>query len=267
MTRSIAHISDLHFGAEDPAVVAALAADIAADPPALVAVSGDLTQGARHSEFAAARAFLDALGAPVLAVPGNHDITPYDLLERFTDPYARWRRHVAEETEPMWQDGGVAVVGLNTARRGGFYLNWARGRVGRTRLARLEARLAALPPDTFRIVVAHHPFLPPALQPAARLVGGAREALAAFARHGVGLVLSGHLHLDDVQQVPDLPPHRPMLVVQAATSTSRRLRGTPNAYHRITVEDGRAHIATRVWDSGAWRTAPPREVAAHVTEA
>ena len=58
MTR-IAHLTDLHFGAEDPAVVEALVADLAADPPDLVAVSGDLTQRARLTEFRAARAFLD----------------------------------------------------------------------------------------------------------------------------------------------------------------------------------------------------------------
>jgi 3',5'-cyclic AMP phosphodiesterase CpdA len=254
--RTIAHLSDLHFGAEDPAVVAALAADIAADPPDLVAVSGDLTQGARHSEFAAARAFLDALRAPVLAVPGNHDITPYDLIERFTDPYRRWRLHVGPETEPVWQDGHVAVIGLNTARRGGFYLNWARGRVGRQRLAALEQKLAALPAGPFRIVVAHHPFVAPALLPEARLVGGAATALAALARHGVGMLLSGHLHLPDVQHLPEMPPHLlPLQVVQAATSTSRRLRGTPNAYHRIRVENGRARVEQRVWDGSSWRGA------------
>lgn len=253
MTRCIAHLSDLHFGAEDPAVVAALAADIAQQPPDLIAVSGDLTQGARHREFAAAMTFLRALPAPVLAVPGNHDITPYDLLERFSDPYRRWRQHVAPQTEPVWTDAEVAVIGLNTARRGGLYLNWARGRVSRDRLARVEERLASLPSGLFRIVVAHHPFVAPALAPAAQLVGNAGSALAAFARHGVGLVLTGHLHLPDVQPAIESSG---MLLVQAATSTSRRLRGTPNAYHRITVEGGRARVATRIWDGSTWQDTP-----------
>jgi 3',5'-cyclic AMP phosphodiesterase CpdA len=246
----IAHLTDLHFGAEDPAVVTALAADIAALRPDLVAVSGDLTQRARHREFQAAAQFLRALPAPWLAVPGNHDVTPHDLLERFADPWGRWRRYVAAETEPAWVDGNVAVVGLNTARRGGFYLNWARGRVGEARLARLEARLAALPEGLFRIVVAHHPFSAPAARPGARLVGGAAPALEAFARHGVQLVLTGHLHLPDI--APVVPGARLMLV-QGATATSHRLRGMPNAWHRITVADGVARVATRSWDGSAWR--------------
>lgn len=250
----IAHLTDLHFGAEDPAVVAALAADVGAARPDLVAVSGDLTQGARHREFAAAAAFLRGLATPVLAVPGNHDVTPYRLLERFADPWRRWRQHIAPETEPVWSDGQVAVVGLNTARRGGFYVNWARGRVDAARLARLEARLAAVPRGVFRIVVAHHPFSAPALRPGARLVGGAAPALAAFARHDVGLVLTGHLHLPDIAPVPGAR----MLLVQGSSATSHRLRGAPNAWHRIEVRDGAAEVAGRVWDGRGWRDMLPQ---------
>ena len=250
MTR-IAHLTDLHFGAEDLRVVAALIEDVAAAAPDLVAVSGDLTQRARHGEFHAAVQFLRALGAPVLAVPGNHDVTPFDLFERFADPWFRWRRHVGPETEPVWIDGQVAVVGLNTARRGGLYLNWARGGVGRARLARLEARLAALPRDLFRIVVAHHPFAAPALRPGARLVGGAAPALQAFARHDVRMVLSGHLHLPDIAPIPGAR----MMLVQGATATSHRLRGAPNAWHLIRVRDHVPDIVTRHWDGRRWRAA------------
>ena len=252
MTRCIAHLSDLHFGAEDPAVVAALAADLHRSPPDLLVVSGDLTQRARHREFAAAMTFLRQVKAPLLAVPGNHDMTAYDLLERFVDPYRRWRHHVGPETEPVFADAEIAVIGLNTARRGGFYLNWARGGVSRGRLSRLEQRLEALPEGLFRVVVAHHPFVAPALAPGARPVGNARPALAAFARLGVGLVLTGHLHLGDVR------PHTAggPLLVQAATATSWRLRGTPNAYNRILVQDGQATVTTRIWAGAAWQDEP-----------
>jgi 3',5'-cyclic AMP phosphodiesterase CpdA len=248
----IAHLSDLHFGAEIPAVVEALAEDLAAAKPDLVAVSGDLTQRARHREYAAAAAFLRRLPAPVIAVPGNHDVTAYDLIERFTDPWRRWHDHVAPETEPVWTDAEVGVVGLNTARRGGFYLEWERGRVGRTRLARLEARLSALPEKLFRIVVAHHPFAAPAASPAARLVGGFAPALQAFARHRVGMVLTGHLHLPDIAPAAGMR----LILVQGSSATSHRLRGAPNAWHRVTVKDGVAEVASRIWDGEGWRDAP-----------
>ncbi|WP_137180642.1 metallophosphoesterase [Roseomonas sp. AR75] len=249
----IAHLSDLHFGAEDPAVVAAIGADVAAAKPDLVVISGDLTQRARTREYLAAAAFLRSLPAPWFAVPGNHDMPSFELLERFADPWRRWRRHVSAETEPVWTDDRVGVVGLNTTRRGGFDLEWERGRIGRGRLARLEARLAALPPHLFRIVVGHHPFAAPADSPAARLVGGAARALAVFARQRVGMVLSGHLHLADVAQAAGTR----ILLVQGATATSHRLRGKPNAWHRIAVTGDSVEVVSRVWDGSAWADARP----------
>ena len=161
----IAHITDLHFGAEDPAVVAALLDELNADPPDLVAISGDLTQGARIGEFRAARAFMDRLRSPSLAVPGNHDISPYNLIERFSDPYARWRRIISPETAPMWRNERVAVLGLNSARRLGLHWDWSRGRVTHHRLMRLLAQLQALPAEMVKIVVVHHPLLPPLAEP------------------------------------------------------------------------------------------------------
>ncbi|TCZ59763.1 metallophosphoesterase family protein [Roseicella aquatilis] len=268
----IAHLSDLHFGAELPEVVAALAAELNRDPPALVAISGDLTMRARSREFRAARAFIDGLRAPVLAVPGNHDLVAYWLAERYLDPYARWRKHVSAETEPVFQDGRIGVVGLNTARRAGWYLDWSRGRVSSERLARCEARLATLPPGLVRIVVAHHPFLPPRADPEARRVGGAGRALAAFARQGVRLVLSGHLHVGDVAQPAQqagaaakgtaetsTAAEGPLTVVLSSTTTSRRLRGEPNAFNEIRIaEDGRVEVVARAWDGTRWAPVSPQ---------
>lgn len=252
MTR-IAHITDLHFGAADPAVVEALAAELAADSPDLVAISGDLTLGARRSEFRAARAFFDALPVPWLAVPGNHDITPYRLLERFGNPYARWRAEIAAETEPVWQDGQTMVVGLNTARRMGLHWDWSRGRVTSTRLRRLLARLAAAPPGLARVVVAHHPLLPPPSAPATPVAGGAQRALAALASAGVRLVLAGHLHRG-YARLASPAPNAP-LILQGATSTSVRLRGEPNAYNRVTLAaDGTPAVEVRVWTGRDWET-------------
>ena len=250
----IAHITDLHFGAEDPPIVAALLCELNADPPDLVAVSGDLTQRARLSEFRAARGFMDRLQAPWLAVPGNHDISPFNLLERFTDPYRRWRRLISPQTAPSWQNGQVAVLGLNTARRAGLTLDWSTGRVTHNRLARLLRQLDALPPALTKIVVMHHPLLPPQGAPHTPVVGGAASALRQLGARRVTLVLAGHLHRGFARlSSPGAPP----LILQGATATSVRLRGEPNAYNQVTIgADGEPVVRVRRWDGHAWTTLP-----------
>ncbi|MFL5251675.1 MAG: metallophosphoesterase family protein [Rhodopila sp.] len=259
--RRIAHISDLHFGRTDPVVVAALAEDLNADRPDLVAVSGDLTMRARSQEFRAACAFFDSLRAPVLAVPGNHDITAYWLHERFLDPLGRWRRFIAAEPEPVWVDDQIAVVGVNTASRAGTLLDWSQGRVGHTRMQRAAHKLRAVPAHLFRIVVAHHPFLPPEAASHIPLVGRAEAALAAFAGLGVRMILSGHLHLGYIRAHGaeaaggTTGADSGLLVVQAATATSTRLRGEPNAYNRIHIENGRGRVEVRAWNGSGWTSA------------
>src|SRR3954466_6156525 len=112
--RRLAHLSDLHFGRVDPAAVDALLRSLEETRPDLVVVSGDFTQSARTQEFRAARAFLDRLPAPTLAVPGNHDLPQWDPLERLVGPYARYRRFIARELEPVWSDAELAVVGMKS---------------------------------------------------------------------------------------------------------------------------------------------------------
>ena len=253
----IAHVTDLHFGADDPDVVRALVAELNAHPPDLLAVSGDVTQGARREEFRAARAFIDSVGAPALVVPGNHDITPYDLPERFFAPYRRWHEAIGPETEPVWQDGTVAVLGLNTARRGQWHLDWSRGRVTRRRLDKLLAKLDALPAGLQRVVVAHHPLMPPEALPTTTVVGGAKRALAALAKHGVRLVLAGHLHRSYSRIMPEntLEAERMPMIVQGGSATSTRLRGEPNAFNRITIDgDGTIEVRHFRWSGTAWVT-------------
>lgn len=252
----IAHITDLHFGAEDPAVTVALIDELNADQPDLVAISGDLTQGARMSEFRAARAFIDQLNSPTLAVPGNHDISPYSLLERFLDPYVRWRRIISRETAPSWCNGSVAVIGLNSARRMGLHWDWSRGRVTYRRLARLLAQLDALPAELAKVVVMHHPLLPPEGAPQIPVAGGAAAALRALEARKVRLVLAGHLHRGFSRLAS--PNGASPLILQGSTATSVRLRGEPNAYNQITIlPDGEAKVQVRVWNGHGWMTRAP----------
>lgn len=251
--RTIAHISDLHFGREDPPVAEALLEDLARRGPSLVAVSGDLTQRARAGQFRAARAFLDRLPAPAVVVPGNHDIPLFDVLRRATRPVARYREHITADLAPFWRDDVIAVLGVNTARPG----LWKDGRISRAQIALVRERFGPVPETVLKVLVTHHPFVPAPADPAPATVGRGLDALLAAEQCGVDLLLAGHLHKGFFG---DVRPHylavrRSILVAQAGTAISLRTRDEPNTYNWIVVEPpGSLSFEVRGFGTGEFRT-------------
>jgi len=84
--RTIAHISDLHFGRLDPPVAEGLVGDLTRQKPDLLVVSGDFTQRAREGQFRQAADYLKRLPTPQLVIPGNHDVPLFDVFRRFFVP-------------------------------------------------------------------------------------------------------------------------------------------------------------------------------------
>jgi 3',5'-cyclic AMP phosphodiesterase CpdA len=265
----LAHLSDLHFGKHDTVVSSTLARELQSQGPDLVVVSGDFTQTGSEAEFRAAREFLDTLGAPVFAVPGNHDVPQRDMWRRFVNPYGHYRKYISPDLEPFAQVDGVALVGLKTPHRATAGFNWQQGAFGRRQLKAVGERFAAAGPEAIRVIVAHHPLLEPEgeLKGSMPPVRRADLALKTFSSLGVRLVLSGHFHLSYVRKHAHLgeiglgeptgarrSAAAPILVAQASSTISTRLRGHPNAYNLIDFEDNEIGIAVREWKGGAWRT-------------
>lgn len=245
--RTIVHLSDLHFGRVDQALLAPLRALVAAMAPNLVVVSGDLTQRARRDEFVAARAYLDSLPGPQIIVPGNHDISLYNVVRRFLLPLARYQRYITAELAPMYVDDEIAVLGINTARS----LTFKDGRVNRQQVEQMRAALAGLDPAITRVVVTHHPFDLPGRADEDDLVKRAPMAMAAFAECGVDLLLAGHLHVSHADSTAARYPisEYAALVIQAGTATSTRGRGEVNAFNVIRIGAGRVEVDRYGWDA------------------
>jgi 3',5'-cyclic AMP phosphodiesterase CpdA len=244
--RVVVHLSDIHFGRLNPATVQPLSAAIAHLAPDLLAVSGDLTQRARRSEFVAARQFLDALPFQRLVVPGNHDVPLHNIVTRFFTPLARYRHAITSDLSPVYRDEEMIVVGVNTARS----FTWGEGRINAAQVDEIVGHLAGAPPDLIRIVVTHHPFDLPEGVDEARLLGRAAMAMRKLSAAGADLFLAGHLHLSHIGHTAEryrIGGHS-ALVVQAGT-VSTRSRGEEPSFNVLRIERPRISVERLVWDS------------------
>ena len=223
--RHILHVSDVHFGPPHlPRVADGVLALIAERRPDLVVVSGDLTQRARPEQFRQARAWVERIPVPTLAVPGNHDVPMYRVWERVFAPFGAYRRHFGPELEPVFEDEELLVVGVNTA----FNWTWTNGRISAARLAKLARVLARAPERRLKVVVAHHHLVGPPAFGTQRVLGNARQAIDLFSHAGVDLILSGHQHQTFIGNSEEFYPQGrpPVVILHSGTTTSSRGRGS-----------------------------------------
>lgn len=223
-------VSDPHFGTERPEVVAGLLRLAHTLVPDVLLMSGDLTQRARRTQFAAARAFAeDALRRPpggaegvLLALPGNHDIPLFNLLGRALRPYAGFSDAFGPDRAPCWQDGAVQITTVDTTRP------WRHidGDISADQIDAVARRLRKATPRQVRVVACHHPLAVPGPGEAKNLVRNHEAALRHWADAGADLVLGGHIHLPTVLPMHERMPGlaRRLWVVQAGTAVSHRTR-------------------------------------------
>jgi 3',5'-cyclic AMP phosphodiesterase CpdA len=242
------HLSDLHFGAHDPAIVDAVEQQVNEADPDLVVISGDLTQRAKTEQFQQACRFLERLrdnGHDVLAVPGNHDVPLYDVLRRFLSPLTRYMRFVDDTLCPLYELPGATVLGINTARS----FTFKDGRISREQMEFIRKTFERTDPQAMRILVTHHPlFALPVGEEVARAVGRSELALDAIGEAGVDMLLAGHNHQASIHSAKDLVTRAgPALVIQAGTATSTRVREQPQSFNRIETGENSATVTVFAW--------------------
>jgi 3',5'-cyclic AMP phosphodiesterase CpdA len=243
--RTLVHLSDLHFGHVDDALIAPLAKLVTQIKPDVVVVSGDLTQRARTEQFKAASRFLASLPSPQIVVPGNHDVPLHNIFNRFFQPLDKFQHYITHDLEPVYVDEEIAVAGINSARS----LTIKSGRVNEAQVARIRARFCALDERIIKIIVTHHPFDLPDTGDGRDIVGRAPMAMDMFASCGVDLLLAGHLHVSHAgstaarYKIGDYAA----LVVQAGTATSTRQRDESNSFNVIKINSLTISIDRFTW--------------------
>lgn len=239
------HVSDVHFGAEDPAALDWFAACVAAEKPDAVVMTGDLTMRALPGEFEAGGKWLQSLGVPVSVEIGNHDIPYYnDMFRRLLRPYRRYTA-VERMIEQPLEVAGVTVVPLKTIARAQWRLDWSKGRVSARSLVAALAQIAAAPKDNVILVAAHHPLIEGGTKGTARTRGG-KAALDALAAAGADAVLSGHVH--DPFDVPVERAGRTVRMIGAGT-LSKRVRTSRPAFNELRVEGKHLQTTARTLSS------------------
>jgi len=257
-TRAL-HVSDLHAGKhEAPGLAEALAALTSEVDPDLVIATGDLSHRCRAEQFARARQLLDRLGAPVLAVPGNHDI-PYSFPARFTRPWAQFERAFGS-VEPVYASDSLVVCGLNSVRP------WRHqgGRLSGAQLAHAATALADTPPGALRVVALHHHLAGAPWRTSRKFpLKGRDSALGALAAAGAELVLGGHIHQSTTVERHEFqaPQDTGSVVLATAPGLGRprpeRL-GEAQGVHVYEWDDERLIVITHIWDGVGFRATARR---------
>lgn len=245
-------ISDPHFGTEQPPVVEALLRLAHEIQPAVVVMSGDITQRARRAQFDAACEFVSRISPPaVVAIPGNHDIPLFNVIARMFYPYAGYERAFGADLAPEWHNDDLLVIGVNTTRPS----RHKDGEVSREQILRVSKRLSTASAQQIRIVVTHQPVHVLRGREVHNRLHGHAEAIRAWSSAGADVIMGGHIHLPYIaplhEHYDDL--RRRCWVVQAGTAVSTRVRRRhPNSVNLIKREGAQLCLAER-WDYSAGR--------------
>jgi len=249
----ILHLSDLHFGARDDPVLEHSLSDLLQRlEPDLVVATGDLTHRGRPDQHDRAAAFLRALGPPVVAVPGNHDI-PYSFPARFTHPWREFDR-VWETTEPLYSTAAVHLVGVNSVQP------WRHqsGGVGDAQLARIAERLAQAPTGALRVVALHHQLIGAPWRTRKKPVARRNHVLAGLVDGGAELILGGHIHQGTVSERNEfevMDGDARGVVISVAPGLGRprpRRRGEARGCVAYRADDASITVETSIWRGDGW---------------
>ncbi len=229
-TRARVHIHDM-------SLLAALVADMKAQRPDHIAMTGDILNIGLKAEYPLARAWLETLGTPqeVSFVPGNHDAYVKGTLPDLAATFAPWTKGDRGETGYPYlrRRNNVAILGLSSGVPTAPFI--ASGRLGRRQCEAAAKLLAeAGRAGLVRVVLIHHP---PQHDGASfgRALTDAEDFEAVIRRVGAELIIHGHNHRLITRHMEGAD--RPVPVVGVASASA--IRGTPEhraGYHIFEID-------------------------------
>ncbi len=218
-------------------VLDALVADMQAQGPDHIAVTGDLVNLALEAEFAPSRAWLESVGTPdrVTVIPGNHDAYVRATRHRFAETFGNYLEGDASEAGAIFplirRRGPVALISVSSAVP--TLPLMATGWLGRTQLEALDRVLSKLATEqAFRVLLIHHP-----LRSTSRTkrLTDSDQLLAVLKQHGVELILHGHDHVHSTIWIDGPNGRIPVIGVPSASALAQR-HYPAAAYNLFSIE-------------------------------
>jgi 3',5'-cyclic AMP phosphodiesterase CpdA len=224
-----------------PEALSGIVADIKAQKPDHIALTGDLVNISLPTEFDRAAQWLRGLGQPdkVTVIPGNHDVY---VATAWPQSLGLWGAYMAGDGQPTATDfdvfptlrrrGPVALVGLSSGVPKPPL--FATGTLGEAQIARAERLLADLGREGLcRVVLIHHP--PLTTESRFKRLTDAAAFQAMIRRVGCELVLHGHNHRSEVAQIVGPAGPIPVIGVTSASAAPGSKYGRAR-YHLIRIE-------------------------------
>ena len=243
--------------AHDMQALTALVADMRAQDPDHVALTGDICNIGLPGEFPLAAKWLHTLGAPedVSLAPGNHDVYLRSIVQLMTRELSPWMHgdDGAHSFPYLRRRDGVAIIGLCTGVPTLPFV--AAGKLGPEQLARL-AQMLRDTRDCVRVVLLHHP--PVDGGGGIRNLGDHRLLAEVLLREGAELILHGHSHAISRKSLPGPQGPIPVLGICSASSIGRNPRRRA-AYYLIDIDPNSRRLtvsARQLGVAGQFHTLP-----------
>jgi len=264
MTVQIAHIGDLHFGGvADIPVVEALEHLLPDLRPDAIVIGGDLSQRARHGEFQRGRAFANLCRetAPVLVIPGNHDVQWWRRpLIPFgkSAVYEKFRSYFGADLTPTLTIPGGAIIASALTANG---VAWGsltprlrdiavKGHLPKKEIERVKAVFAQAEAGIPRVLVVHHNVLRGEMSKRMGLARW-RQAQRRIVEAGTDVVLCGHDHQEGAELLDGK-----VAVSTAGTLSTRARGGRAVSFNFVTIDAAAVQVTFFRWDAAKQRFQP-----------
>ncbi|HZE93846.1 MAG TPA: metallophosphoesterase, partial [Gemmatimonadales bacterium] len=254
----------MHFGglANIP-VVEALERLLPDLRPDAIVIGGDLSQRARHGEFQRGRAFANTCRetAPVLVIPGNHDVQwwrrPFIPFGK-DGVYQKYRSYFGADLTPtLTIPGGAVIASALTAHGVAWGSLTARlrdiavkGHLPKAEMERVKQVFAQAEPGLPRVLVVHHNVLRGEMS---QRMGLARwkRAQRRIMEAGTDVVLCGHDHQESAEMLDGR-----VAVSTSSTLSTRARGGRPVSFNFVTIDPAAVQVTFFRWEAGKQRFQP-----------